>query len=184
MRWLGNEFLALLIESLKHASMLKKPHQLRTLITHHRLSRALHGAQVAKSIQMTMGLHDDDVAFFLAADEPATYLQVLRLSFAPSHVMWVAYVCAAPWYSDASLQHGRAATGPAASFHKAKEDSVPLCYQMCSNARHCLGGIASPRGLSEQAIVSCAGGPDIGGAACDLDRERHRTHWPALCKGR
>lgn len=32
--------------------------------------------QVAKSIQMAMGLHDDDVAFFLAADEPATYLQV------------------------------------------------------------------------------------------------------------
>ena len=32
--------------------------------------------QVAKSIQMAMGLHDKDVAFFLAADEPATYLQV------------------------------------------------------------------------------------------------------------
>jgi hypothetical protein len=32
--------------------------------------------QVAKSIQMAMGLHDDDVAFFLAADEPATYVQV------------------------------------------------------------------------------------------------------------
>ena len=32
--------------------------------------------QVAKSIQMAMGLHNDDVAFFLAADEPATYLQV------------------------------------------------------------------------------------------------------------
>lgn len=32
--------------------------------------------QVAKSIQIAMGLHDKDVAFFLAADEPATYLQV------------------------------------------------------------------------------------------------------------
>ena len=32
---------------------------------------------------MTMGLHADDVAFFLAADEPATYLQVLRLPPSP-----------------------------------------------------------------------------------------------------
>ena len=27
-----------------------------------------------------MGLHDKDVAFFLAADEPATYLQVQALA--------------------------------------------------------------------------------------------------------
>ena len=39
-------------------------------------------AQVAKSIQLAMGLHDEDVAFFLAADEPATYLQV-QISGAP-----------------------------------------------------------------------------------------------------
>ena len=39
---------------------------------------------------MTMGLHDDDVAFFLAADEPATYLQVLRVPFVPSQVIWAA----------------------------------------------------------------------------------------------
>ena len=39
--------------------------------------------QVAKSIQMSMGVHDKDVVFFLAADEPATYLQVQA---SPLHV--------------------------------------------------------------------------------------------------
>ena len=39
---------------------------------------------------MTMGLHDDDVAFFLAADEPATYLQVLALPMPPSQVVHAA----------------------------------------------------------------------------------------------
>ncbi|CAK0786745.1 hypothetical protein CVIRNUC_009959 [Coccomyxa viridis] len=43
--------------------------------------------QVAKSIQMTMGLHNDDVAFFLAADEPATYLQVAQI-LGEQHVIW------------------------------------------------------------------------------------------------
>ena len=40
--------------------------------------RASGTVQVAKSIQMAMGLHDEDVTFFLAADEPATYLQVQK----------------------------------------------------------------------------------------------------------
>ena len=41
---------------------------------------------------MTMGLHNDDVAFFLAADEPATYLQVLTLPLFPSQLMWAAII--------------------------------------------------------------------------------------------
>ena len=32
--------------------------------------------QVAKSMQMTMGLHDDDVSFFLAADTRELYQEV------------------------------------------------------------------------------------------------------------
>ena len=34
---------------------------------------------------MAMGLHDNDVAFFLAADEPATYIQVSMTHHSQSH---------------------------------------------------------------------------------------------------
>ena len=34
---------------------------------------------------MAMGLHDNDVAFFLAADEPATYIQVSLIEHSQTH---------------------------------------------------------------------------------------------------
>ena len=63
---------------------------------------------------MTMGLHNDDVAFFLAADEPATYLQVLTFPLFPSQMMWAAIISHCTLALRCQLRHGGAATGPAA----------------------------------------------------------------------
>lgn len=38
---------------------------------------------------MAMGLHDNDVAFFLAADEPATYVQVSMTHHSQSHAAFL-----------------------------------------------------------------------------------------------
>ena len=136
------------------------------------------GAQVAKSIQMAMGLHADDVAFFLAADEPATYLQVLRSPSAPSKVMCsvIAVLCCM-LASGTNLQLEKAATGLASH--------LDMLYHM----QQCMAW-SERKGMSQVSVRarlqyrSCTGGPDTRGAARDLDRERHRAHRPALCKGR
>ena len=82
---------------------------------------------------MTMGLHDDDVAFFLAADEPATYLQVLRLPFAPSQLMWAAFsVLCCRLASGAKLQLEEAAAGLASD-----TDRGPYGAAMLSHVQQC-----------------------------------------------
>ena len=169
---------------LRHATKSMKPHQSGTLISNLRSSWACHGAQVAKSIQMTMGLHDDDVAFFLAADEPATYLQVLTPPFPPSQVMWAAMFlhctlalrCQPAAWRDCHWSCSLRNSGRGAQSATWRPD-VQQC-KVLPVRRAC------PQGLFQQAIELCAGGPDIGGTACDLDREWHCAHWPALCKGR
>ena len=108
---------------------------------------------------MAMGLHDDDVAFFLAADEPATYLQVLRPPFCPItsdvgcndfRLRIVAVFL--PWRSDANLQHGRPATGPVSLMNRGEGHCAPPCHQMCSNQGRAWEERHGPRAQTQGAV--------------------------------